>query len=127
MRSSTAVIFYWTPRLLSILFAVFISIFALDVFGEGTGFWQTVVALLRHLMPTLFIILTLVLAWRWEWIGAVVFSALGVLYIIMVFGRFPLSVYFIISGPLFLVSFLFLLNWMYRKKLKPVVKKAGHR
>ena len=28
-------VLYWTPRVLGILFALFISIFALDVFGEG--------------------------------------------------------------------------------------------
>jgi hypothetical protein len=105
---------------------LFISIFALDVFGEGTGFWQTVFALFLHLIPTFIIIVTLVLAWRWEWIGAVVYSALGVLYIVMLFGRFPLSVYFVIAGPLFCVGILFLLNWMYRKKLKSVVRKTGN-
>ena len=32
---------FWTPRILGILFALFLSMFALDVFGEGYGFWGT--------------------------------------------------------------------------------------
>jgi hypothetical protein len=33
-------ILYWAPRLLGILFSLFVSIFALDVFGQGYGFWE---------------------------------------------------------------------------------------
>jgi len=32
---------YWAPRALSVLFIGFLSLFALDVSGEGLGFWQT--------------------------------------------------------------------------------------
>ncbi len=32
---------FWSPRVLTILFALFLSLFALDVFGEGYGFWAT--------------------------------------------------------------------------------------
>jgi hypothetical protein len=39
MNESKRRMLFWTPRLLSILFAIFISLFALDVFGEGYGFW----------------------------------------------------------------------------------------
>ena len=42
----------WTPRVLAILYAAFISVFALDVFGEGYGFPVVLWALL---MGTLFL------------------------------------------------------------------------
>ena len=38
----------WTPRILGILFAVFLNLFALDVFGEDHGFWKTILTLLIH-------------------------------------------------------------------------------
>jgi hypothetical protein len=41
-RSSRA--FFWAPRALAILFIAFMSFFALDVFGEGYGFWRTLIA-----------------------------------------------------------------------------------
>ena len=110
---------YWAPRILCILFAAFLSIFALDVFSEGYGFLETVLALAMHLVPTAIVVVSLAIAWRWEWVGAVVFAALGVFYLVMAWGRFPLSVYFSISGPLFLVAGLFLVNWVWRAKLRP--------
>ena len=36
---------FWTPRVAGILFVLFLSIFALDVFGETRGFWETLLAL----------------------------------------------------------------------------------
>ncbi len=118
MQKSTRAILFWTPRILTIVFAAFISLFALDVFGGGLGFWRTLLALIIHLVPTFLIIIFLVLAWRWEWIGAVVYIALGILYIIVAYGRFPVITYVIISGPLFLIGILFLLNWFFRKNMK---------
>ncbi len=56
-------ILYWTPRVLGILFAVFISIFALDVFGEY-GFPEVLVALFMHLIPTFLVVGVLLIAWK---------------------------------------------------------------
>jgi hypothetical protein len=109
-------ILYWAPRILTILFAAFISIFALDVFGEGYGFWETVLALTMHLIPTALLVILLILSWRWEWVGAI-YIVLGFVYIFSMRG-FPVSVYLIISGPAFLIGVLFLINWVYRAKIR---------
>jgi hypothetical protein len=112
---------FWMPRILCILFAVFVSLFSFDVFGEGYSFWKTILALLMHLIPTGIILVVLAVSWRWEWVGAIIFSALGVLYIVMFWGRFKWHVYLLpISVPLFLVGFLFLINWLYRKQIRAV-------
>ena len=109
---------FWTPRILAIFFAIFLSLFALDVFSEGYGFWETVVALVMHLAPTFIVLVALAVAWRWEWVGAVLFFGLAVLYVVMAWGRFPLGTYLLISGPLLVVGVLFLLNWMLRDELR---------
>lgn len=109
---------FWAPRILGALFAVFVSLFALDVFGGGYGFWGTLAALLMHLIPTGIIGLALALAWRWERIGAVLFIALGVGYLVAAWGRFHWTAYLTISGPLFLIGLLLLANWRYRAKLR---------
>jgi hypothetical protein len=111
-------IVFWMPRILCVLFAVFVSLFALDVFGEGYSFWETIVALLMHLVPTGIILIALAIAWRWEWIGAILFVALGVWYVIMAWGKFEWPTYLLIAGPLFLVGALFLVNWLYRAELR---------
>lgn len=118
MKTSVQRSLFWTPRILCLLFAAFLSVFALDVFGEGFGFWQTVLALLVHLIPTWIILIVLAISWRWEWVGAVLFSALGVLYPVLFWGRFNWYVYLFMSGPLFLVGSLFLLNWLFRRELR---------
>ena len=68
MPKSYKSILFWAPRIISILFILFLSLFALDVFGQGYGFWETVQALFMHLLPSLLLVAALLLAWRWEWI-----------------------------------------------------------
>jgi hypothetical protein len=102
---------FWSPRILCLLFAAFISIFALDVFDGSQGFWQTALALMMHLIPTAILLLLLAICWRWEWIGAVVFPGLGLFYIVNFWGRFHWSAYAFIAGPLFLLGLLFFANW----------------
>jgi hypothetical protein len=118
MNKTTKQILFWSPRALCILFALFVSIFALDVFGEGYDFWRTLLALAMHLIPTVIVVLFLIIAWQWEWIGGIVFLVLAVFYIIWTWGRFPLSVYFVISGLMITISILFFLNWKYRTEIK---------
>jgi hypothetical protein len=108
---------YWTPRVICILFALFLSIFALDVFSENYSFGETIIALIMHLIPTGIIVLILIVAWRREWVGSILFIALAIFYPIWVWGRFPLITYFSISGPLLLIGLLFMVNWKYRTEL----------
>jgi hypothetical protein len=109
---------FWTPRVLAIAFALFISVFALDVFDEHYGLPQLLVALGMHLIPTALVALALAVAWRWEWVGAALFFGLGVAYIVTMRGRAQWDWYLFIAGPAFLVGALFLLNWRYRAELR---------
>ena len=118
-------ILFWLPRALSILFIAFLSLFALDVFGEQLGFWQTVLALAMHLIPSFVLIIALILAWRWEWIGAVLYAAAGLLYVVWVVSMsrpVPPTVRLIwaltIAGPAFLIAGLFLVNWRKHDELR---------
>ena len=119
MNQSVEKILFWSPRVLGILIAIFVSLFALDVFGEGYSSWETIAALAMHLIPTLVILIVLGIAWRWEWTGGFLFVALGVLYITLFWEPSNLPAYLIISGPLFLVGILFLLDGCYRKANLP--------
>jgi hypothetical protein len=118
MNTRTKRFLFWTPRILCLLFAAFISVFALDVFGENQGFWRTTLALLMHLIPTGILLVILALTWRWEWVGGLLFPALGTFYIIAFWGRFVWYVYAILSGSLFLLGALFLLGWKHRVELR---------
>ncbi len=73
---------FWIPRILCILFALFLGLLFLDVFDENLGLLESVLALLIHLIPAYIVIAVLLLAWRREWIGAILFTALAVFYIV---------------------------------------------
>jgi hypothetical protein len=106
---------FWTPRVLCVLFAVFISLFALDVFGEGYTFWEMILGFLIHLIPTGIVLVVLAISWRWEWVGGILFIALGTAYLVTSWNKFHWSAYVVISGPLFLIGVLFLISWRHSK------------
>ena len=125
MNKPVKLLVFWTPRILGLLFAAFISLFALDVFDGQHGFRETALAFAVHLIPTAILLVVLVIAWRWEWTGAVVFTGLAAWYVVTTRGQFHWATYAIISGPLLLLGLLFLLNWIYRAELRHQTTKDG--
>jgi len=109
---------YWTPRIVALLFIIFLGMFSLDVFGEGYGFWGTILALLIHNIPAAILLVAIVVAWRWEWIGVVVFMGWAVWWCYWSFPRFSVSTYVVLAGLPFVLGVLFLLNWLYRAELR---------
>ncbi len=107
---------YWIPRILTILFILFISLFALDSFEENQSFLANFGGFLIHLIPGAILMAILIFSWRYEIIGALAFLFLGIAYIILAWGKFPLATYLIISGPLVVISVMFWLNWRNRGK-----------
>ena len=82
MKGPVKRLLFWSPRVLCIAFALFLSLFALDVFNEGLGLWKTILALSIHLFPTAFVVVVLAFSWRWEWVGGILYIAAGILYLI---------------------------------------------
>jgi hypothetical protein len=110
---------YWTPRVLVILFAAFISLLALDVFAEGYSFWETIVALFIHLIPTFLLVIALIIAWKRERVGGWLFIGLGILFLVWFGGPPEPGLWFanfFMPGLLFLVGVLFLADQIYRQK-----------
>ncbi len=109
-------VLFWTPRLLMILFIGFISLFALDSFDGEQPFIEKIGSFLIHLITTAVPIILLIIFWRREWVGGIAFLLLAIGYIIMAWGKFPVSVYFLISGSLFIISSLFWVNWIKKQR-----------
>lgn len=116
---------YWLPRALSVFFVIFLAMFSLDVFEEGLGFWQRLLAFLMHNIPTFVMLSVLIVAWKREIVGAIAFLLLGLLYAGLVlisrgFQWFMLVWIFQISGLAFLIAYLFFLGWKKKrnKRLK---------
>jgi hypothetical protein len=109
---------FWTPRILAIVFILFLGLFALDSFEGDQSMIKKIGGFFIHLIPNFVLILILVVAWKHEWVGTLAFALVGIAYIVMFWGRFPVATYLIISGPLFIIAALFWLNWINRKKIK---------
>lgn len=116
MRDLTQTILYWAPRALGLLFAAFLSVFALDVFDEGQPLGPMLVALAMHLVPAGVVLVALAVSWRWGWAGGLAFLALGAWYLVSSWGRFPWLTYLAIAGPLFLLGILFEIDWWYGRR-----------
>jgi len=108
---------FWTPRIVSILFVLFLSLFALDIFSMELGFWGTILGLFMHLIPSMVLAIGIFLAWRWEWVGAVIFLGWAAWYPAWARG-FPSSVYVMIAGIPALVGLLYLAGWIWRKQIR---------
>jgi hypothetical protein len=116
MNRTSAAVLLWAPRIAGILVAAFLGLFALDAF-EGRSFVAALPAFAIHLIPSFLVLAAVAIAWRFEWVGAVAFLGLAVLYAVMVRGRVDWVA--VISGPLLLVGILFLAAWRHHGDLHP--------
>jgi hypothetical protein len=71
------IVLHWVPRIICILAILFVSMFALDSFAPGMSFWQQIGAFLMHLIPSFILTAMLIVAWKWEFIGGIIFTVLG--------------------------------------------------
>lgn len=117
MNKTLRGILFWTPRVLGILFILFVSLFALDIFEMGLGIWGTIVGMFMHLLPSIVMSISLVVGWRWEWIGAAFFAAVGA-WFLRISTPGDLMYYIVFAGVPFLIAVLFLLGWMNRGKIR---------
>ena len=106
---------FWFPRLLIIAFIGFLSLFAFDVFGEGYGTVETILALLMQLVPNLLLILLLIFTWKRPLAAGVLFLIMFVFFFFMFDGYESIMQFLIIDLPLLVVSALFLLDHKYNK------------
>ncbi|MFH0977930.1 MAG: hypothetical protein V1837_01375 [Candidatus Woesearchaeota archaeon] len=112
-RPNTNLLLYWSPRILAIMFIIFISLIALDSFGASGTFWQKTGNFVVHLIPSFILIAVLAISWKHELAGAAIFILFGLAYISMM-RNFPVLVYIMISGPAIAIGVLFLANWYKR-------------
>ncbi len=94
-------ILYWLPRILAILYTLFISTFALDVFEESQWF----LALVIHLIPSYILIIITTIAWRHEQFGGALFIILGIFLLVYLhFESLVISIPIMIIGLFFIVK-----------------------
>lgn len=125
MRNSSKT-YYWLPRLLCITAILFISIFALDAFSPELTFWQQIDGFFIHLIPSFILLSLLILAWKRELIGGIIFLIIGIGLSPYVFSHnyrmnhsifMSLGIIFSITIPFAIVGVLFIVSHFKRKEL----------
>lgn len=108
----------WTPRVLGILYAVFISLFAFDVWEMEGSLWARFGGFLIHLVPTYLVVIALLVAWWRPSAGGVLFLALAAAFSLFFGWRepgalLPLALPLVVTGVLFIADW-----WVMRGRLQ---------
>jgi hypothetical protein len=112
-----AKIIHWAPRVAAIMIIFFVSLFSLDVFGEGASPLEVLGAFLMHNIPSIIMIVFLVFAWKKPAVGFVVFLIAAIAFtIFFVRDFYALPNLLLFVFPILLIASLFYADW---KWLKP--------
>ena len=121
-------IFYWLPRVICILAILFVSLFAGDAFAPGLTIWQQLGSFIIHLIPSFILLAFLVVAWKWEYIGGIIFIIIGLGLSPLVFIHnyrmnhsilMSLWVILLITIPFVIVGILFVVSHFLQKRKLP--------
>ena len=99
----------WIPRIIAILYIIFITIFAFD---------ESVISLpwFVHLMPTIILALIVIFTWKRPLAASIIFLVLGFGFTLIFRTYSNLLTFLLISLPLILIGILFLLERLFIKK-----------
>ncbi len=99
-------VWFWLPRILGLLFSVFLGLFSLDVFEMQAPPLQLLGGFLMHNIPAFIILITTIIAWKWERVGGLIFLAIGIAALFFFRGSFAFSAF--LCAILALIGGLFL-------------------
>ena len=121
-------VFHWLPRIICILAILFVSIFAADAFAPELTVWQQLSAFVLHLIPSFILLGFLIVAWKWEYIGGIIFIIIGLGLSPLVFMHnykmndsiwMSLGIIAAITIPFAIVGILFIISHFLKKKNTP--------
>lgn len=84
MKTSDKIL-HWAPRILGLLTILFISLFAFDSFSPSNTLWQNFLSLLIHLLPSIVMLIVLLIAWKWELAGGIIFLLAGIAWSVFIY------------------------------------------
>lgn len=108
--------FIWIPRILAIIFILFISVLSLDVFSMEDTFLRMVVGLFVHLLPFLFLLAMLIVFWKQPRYCGYVFLFLGIVFTLFFKTYLRVDVFLLISFPPLLIGVLFVVAHFRQKR-----------
>ncbi|MFH6768621.1 hypothetical protein V8G56_07740 [Gaetbulibacter aquiaggeris] len=118
MNKSTKILYY-TPRILCVIAILFISLFALDAFETGSTIWEQITAFLIHLIPSFILTILLIIAWKKELLGGILFLIISLVFSPIIFKMnynmnhsfwMSMGIIFLITIPFAVVGILFIMS-----------------
>jgi hypothetical protein len=119
-------LFHWLPRIICILAILVVSLFAADAFESGHTIWQQLSSFFMHLIPSFILLAFLLVAWKWEFIGGIIFTAIGIVMSPVIFlhnynvNHLSIAecirVILMITFPFIVVGILFIISYLKKKK-----------
>lgn len=112
-------ILFWTPRILCILAIGFVMMFSVDVFDPKYTLGEQIIGFLMHNIPAWILIVLLVISWKWEFVGGIIFILISIAMILF-FTKFLTMNYYsiIVTSPFMIVGALFIWQSKIDKKEK---------
>ena len=135
MKVSVKIV-HWLPRIFCILAILLVSMFALDSFTSNFSVWQQIKEFLVHLIPTYVLIFFLIIAWKWELVGGMLFLVFAIGLIPFIYAHnyamnhsalMSLSIILLINFPFIITGVLFVFSYfLKRKKLSEKTDSGVH-
>ena len=125
ISSRLAKVIHWAPRVAAILIIFFVTLFSLDVFEMEASPLELLGAFIMHSLPSIFLVLMLVFAWRRPVVGFIAFLIAGLFFMRFVIIGPNLGHFLLFAGPLLLISSLFYADWRWLKPQSPTSVNAA--
>ena len=128
MKASVRIL-HWMPRIICIIAILFISKFSMNAFESYLTIWQQVLLLLVHLIPAILLVGLLIIAWKWELLGGILFTLIGLGLAPVIYQHnfnmdqsmgMSLGFVMIIALPLVIIGILFILSFIKRRKYRMI-------
>jgi hypothetical protein len=110
---------HWVPRILCVLAIILISMFAFDSFSSEHTFLQNLGGLIVQLIPSVLLIGLLIVAWKRELAGGIIFILIGILLSPFIYNHnyrmnhsvlMSLDIILMITVPFIIVGILFIVS-----------------
>ena len=110
--------FLWVPRILMVLFIIFLTLFSFDVFEMEGSIWTKVGAFVMHSIPSIVLAAFVVVTWKVPLIVGIVDLVLAVAYTVLVWSQGNPQMAPGLALPLAIVGVLFIVAYVLERKAR---------
>lgn len=106
----------WIPRVLAMIFIVFLSLFALDAFSGDAPFIKKLGGFFVQLIPSFILVLTWLISWKRPLMGGSIFILLSIAFAFFFRTYRSVPTFLLTTFPVALVGILFIIFDLVAKK-----------